>query len=120
LMLSQPSAGERFRELRWLVVDEVHALAGNKRGADLALSLERLAEIAGAGLQRVGLSATCAPLAEAARFLVGTARPCTVAQVPATSPLELRLEPLEEEGRFLDQLLSRLEPELRANRSTLV
>jgi ATP-dependent Lhr-like helicase len=120
LLLTEPTAGDLFGGLRWVVVDEVHALAPNKRGADLALSLERLAALAGTELQRIGLSATCTPLAEAARFLVGMDRPCTIAHVPETSPAELTVEPLPETGRFMTHLLDRLAPELTANRSTLI
>jgi ATP-dependent Lhr-like helicase len=138
LLLSRPAAAALFCGLRWVVVDEVHALAATKRGADLALSLERLAALAGGRLQRVGLSATCAPVTEAAHFLVGTGRPCAVALVDETAPLELRIEPLEEEREsaergaqnaedcaprshgFLARLLDRLEPELAANRTTLI
>jgi ATP-dependent Lhr-like helicase len=120
VLLSQASAADLFRETSWCVVDEVHALAGNKRGADLALSLERLAELTGDRFRRIGLSATCAPLDEAARFLMGTGRPCTIAEVTETSRLALSVEPLADDGRFLDQLVARLEPELRTNRTTLV
>src|SRR5262249_3927819 len=95
VLLSQSAAAELFGGLRCVAVDEVHALAPNKRGADLALSLERLAALVGAPPQRVGLSATCAPLAEAARFLAGSNRPCTIAQVADTSRLHLTIEPLE-------------------------
>jgi ATP-dependent Lhr-like helicase len=120
VLLSQPSAGELFAALRWVIVDEVHTLAPNKRGADLALSLERLTEMAIAPLQRIGLSATCAPLSEVAHFLAGTGRPCSIASVAESAALELRVEPLEETGGFLAQLLVRLEPELHANRTTLI
>jgi ATP-dependent Lhr-like helicase len=58
---------------RTVIVDEIHALAPNKRGSHLALSLERLARLCGDRLQRVGLSATQKPIEEVARFLVGTA-----------------------------------------------
>src|SRR5207253_1237127 len=54
-----------------VIVDEIHAVAGTKRGVHLALSLERLEELTGGGLQRIGLSATQRPLDEAARFLGG-------------------------------------------------
>ena len=56
---------------RTVIVDEIHALAPNKRGAHLALSLERLEALAGRPLVRIGLSATQKPLEEVARFLVG-------------------------------------------------
>ena len=121
VLLCQPAALDLFRELRCVVIDEVHALAANKRGADLSLSLERLTALAGEGLQRIGLSATCAPLAEAAGFLAGTGRPCAVAQAADVAPLQLTIEPLEERrGGFVAQLLDRLGPELAANRTTLV
>jgi ATP-dependent Lhr-like helicase len=134
VMLARREARGAFASLSWVVVDEVHALAESKRGADLALSLERLDEIAGLRLQRIGLSATCAPLAEVARFLVGTDRPCTVAQTPEAAPLELRVEPLpwprrargdegdaDRNGRgFVGRLVERLLPELEANRTTLI
>jgi ATP-dependent Lhr-like helicase len=120
VMLTHPWATDWFARLCWVVIDEVHALTENKRGADLALSLERLTEPAGVRCQRIGLSATCAPLAEAAGLLVGTGRSCLVASVSESSPLDLRVEALEEAGGFLARLISRLALELEANRSTLV
>jgi ATP-dependent Lhr-like helicase len=126
VLLSQAASGTLFGGLRWIVVDELHALAPNKRGADLAVSLERLTELASSELQRVGLSATCGPLDEAARFLVGVGRRCTVAHVADTAPLHLLVEPLPVPsspapgGGFLNALVDRLAPELRAHRSTLV
>jgi ATP-dependent Lhr-like helicase len=57
-----------------VIVDEIHALAADKRGAHLAVSLERLDRLAGRALQRIGLSATQKPIEEIARFLVGTVR----------------------------------------------
>ena len=56
---------------RTVIVDEIHAVAGTKRGAHLALSLERLEALAGRRLTRIGLSATQKPIEEVARFLVG-------------------------------------------------
>src|SRR5262245_50500085 len=89
VMLSQPAARARLRTVRWVIVDEVHALAGNKRGADLSLSLERLEALVAAPQQRLGLSATCTPLDLAAQFLVGVGRTCTVAQVADTAAIDL-------------------------------
>jgi ATP-dependent Lhr-like helicase len=123
VLLSQPDAGESFARVDAVVVDEVHALAPNKRGVDLSLSLERLEFLSGRPLQRIGLSATCHPLSEAARFLVGVGRKCTVASVADASPIELGVEPLPDEGLsggFMNALVERLEPELEANQSTLV
>ena len=112
VLLSQPAILPLFAGLRWVIVDEVHALAPTKRGADLALSLERLSAIART-LQRVGLSATAAPLAEAARFLTGVNRSCAIAEVCEETPLELRVVPLADGPAFLADLIRRLVPELR-------
>jgi len=80
ILLSTPSMGAHFRSVRWVIVDEVHAMAGNKRGVHLALSLERLAAAADRDPVRVGLSATVAPLDVVAHWLCGAGRtPRTVA-----------------------------------------
>jgi ATP-dependent Lhr-like helicase len=119
VLLSQPALQELFRPLRWAVVDEVHALASAKRGADLALSLERLTALAAGPVQRVGLSATATPLDDAARYLAGVGQPCAVAHAEAGTGLELTLSPVDA-GRFLAALVERILPELEGNRSTLV
>jgi ATP-dependent Lhr-like helicase len=120
VLLSQPAFIERVAPLRAIIVDEVHAFAESKRGADLSLSLERLTSLAEATPQRIGLSATCTPLTDAARFLVGVSRPCTIAHVPDTAPLHLSVELLEADGAFFSRLLDRLRPELTAHHSTLI
>src|SRR5262245_62111517 len=94
VLLSQPLARTQLNALRWIVVDEVHALAGNKRGADLALGLERLEAIVARPLQRIGLSATCTPFDQAARFLVGAGRSCALAAVADPAEFDLTIEPL--------------------------
>jgi ATP-dependent Lhr-like helicase len=126
VLLSQPAARAKLQSLRWVVVDEVHALAGNKRGVDLALGLERLEMLVARPVQRIGLSATCTPLDVAARFLVGPSRNCSIAQVAETSPFDLAIEPLpleDESGlpaSFTQRLLSRLHGELTRHRTTLI
>ncbi|MGH7173494.1 MAG: DEAD/DEAH box helicase, partial [Gemmataceae bacterium] len=118
VLLSQAMARQLFAGLRWVVVDEVHALAASKRGADLALSLERLTELAGGRLQRIGMSATATPLTEAARWLAGDR--CAIARTGEETRLQFTLVPLEESGHFLANLVDRIMPEVRANRATLV
>ncbi len=82
--------------LEAVIVDEIHALAPVKRGAHLALTLERItarvAAAGGAGPQRIGLSATQRPLAEVARFLAGPRRPVTVLDAAHAPDLDLRIE----------------------------
>ena len=80
---------ETLRTVDTVIVDEVHALAPTKRGAHLALSLERLAHLTDRDPQRIGLSATARPLAEVARF-VGGDRPVSI--VDAGEPPRLDLE----------------------------
>jgi ATP-dependent helicase Lhr and Lhr-like helicase len=70
-LLLGSAARETLRTVRWVIVDEIHALAPTKRGSHLALSLERLAALADVDPQRIGLSATARPAAEVARFLGG-------------------------------------------------
>src|SRR3989441_12703421 len=90
LILTSERAREMLRSVRTVIVDEIHAVARDKRGSHLALSLERLEALAGRRLQRVGLSATQKPIDDIARFLVGN-RPLTTSHSPRPlgSPLGL-------------------------------
>jgi len=98
LMLSS-RARSVLEGVRTVIVDEIHSVAATKRGAHLALSLERLDWLVaaqGGHLQRIGLSATQRPLAEIARFLGGhaaggTPRPVTIADAGARRPMELEV-----------------------------
>lgn len=87
LMLTS-AAREALRTVETVIVDEVHALAGDKRGAHLSLSLERLDDLLEAPAQRIGLSATVRPRDEVARFL-GGAHPVTVVATEAPPSLDL-------------------------------
>jgi ATP-dependent Lhr-like helicase len=71
LLLTSDSGRAMLAGTRSVIVDEIHAVAGTKRGSHLALSLERLAALSGRRLQRIGLSATQKPIEEVARFLTG-------------------------------------------------
>jgi len=90
LMLTS-RARKLFEGTEWVIVDEIHSVAQTKRGAHLALSLERLAEAAGRDVQRIGLSATQRPLDEVGRFLVGPRRKCTLVDTGVRKPLDLRI-----------------------------
>ena len=70
-LLLTSDAGEALRSVETVIIDEIHALVPTKRGAHLALSLERLEALAGRPIQRIGLSATQRPLEEVGRFLAG-------------------------------------------------
>ncbi len=82
---------ETLRTVEWVIVDEIHALAPTKRGAHLALSLERLAVLADRDPQRIGLSATARPLEEVARFLGGD-RPVEIADCSRAPSLDLAIQ----------------------------
>ena len=100
LYLILTSAARAILEpVRWVILDEVHAIAGTKRGAHLALSLERLEEVTAAPPQRIGLSATQRPLETTARFLGGgndeagtwVPRPVTIIDVPHDRELDIEI-----------------------------
>ena len=90
LILSS-QARKMLSTVRCAIVDEIHAVASVKRGAHLALTLERLERVAGAEVQRIGLSATQNPLAEVGRFLVGPRREVTLLDTALRKPLDLRI-----------------------------
>nr|WP_077485494.1 DEAD/DEAH box helicase [Rhodanobacter sp. C06] len=75
ILLGSASGREMLQSTRSVIVDEIHAVAGSKRGAHLALTLERLESLCQRRLQRIGLSATQKPIEEVADFLVGTTSP---------------------------------------------
>ncbi len=98
ISLVAPRFRERLSSTRWIIVDEIHELASNKRGSHLALTLERLEELVKEkglpGLQRVGLSATIAPLDEVARFLAGynddgSPRPVEIVDARFAKPFDI-------------------------------
>ncbi len=72
LLLTAERSREMLRTARTVIVDEIHAVLESRRGAHLALSLERLEHVAASPLVRIGLSATQKPIADVARYLVGT------------------------------------------------
>ena len=74
ILLTSQSGRESLRQVQTLILDELHALAGNKRGSHLSLSVERLCALSENPVTRIGLSATQRPIEEVARFLVGSAR----------------------------------------------
>ncbi len=91
ILLTSEGGRGMLETVRTVVVDEVHALLGDKRGAHLALSLERLAALCGEP-QRIGLSATQKPLSAVGAFLAGVGRPCTLVDAGTYRALDLALE----------------------------
>ena len=85
-------AQELFAGAEACIVDEIHAVAATKRGAHLALTLERLTAAAGHEVQRIGLSATQKPLEEIARFMVGPTRECRIVDTGIRKELDLQIK----------------------------
>src|SRR6202011_3109833 len=90
-LLLTSQAQEILRSVRHVIVDEIHSVAGTKRGAHLALSLERLDHVADGPVQRIGLSATQRPLDEIGRFLGGVDRAVTLVDVGKRKRLDLEV-----------------------------
>ncbi|MEV0608921.1 ATP-dependent helicase [Polymorphospora rubra] len=102
-LLLTSAARESLRGVETVIVDEVHAVAATKRGAHLALSLERLDELLPRPAQRIGLSATVRPVDETARFL-GGARPVEVVAPRTAKTIEVSVEVPVEDMTRLDEV----------------
>jgi ATP-dependent Lhr-like helicase len=114
LMLTS-SARETLRHVETVIIDEIHAMAATKRGAHLALSLERLDAICERSPQRIGLSATQRPLEEVARFLggyssPGSPRPVAIVDAGVRKTMEITVsvpvEDMGEMGQVIDEIRS--------------
>ncbi len=132
LLLTAERSREFLRTARTVIVDEIHAVAGDKRGSHLALSLERLDLLTGTRCQRIGLSATQKPIEAIARLLVGAGgeagvtRDCAIVDTGHRRPWELRVElPGPPRGpiathEMWEAIYDRVAALVRAHRTTLV
>ncbi|MGQ9478871.1 MAG: ATP-dependent helicase [Thermoproteota archaeon] len=130
IILVAPKFRALLKDVRWVIVDEIHELCSSKRGAHLSLSLERLRYFCGHDFQRIGLSATIYPLEKVAAYLVGyedsKPRPCTIVDVHAAKKFEFRViaphhdlvhTPAEELSRRMYRLINSI---IRKHRTTLI
>ncbi|WP_347252511.1 DEAD/DEAH box helicase, partial [Legionella sp.] len=127
LLLTAEKSRAILKDIKTVIVDEIHALANNKRGSHLSLSLERLEAISLQKPVRIGLSATQKPLELVADFLAGTAGPRPViVNIRHNRHLELKIETPEIElgpvatNEMWDQIYDRIAALAQQNRSTLV
>jgi ATP-dependent Lhr-like helicase len=133
VLLGSDSGRRMLATVRTVIVDEIHALAGSKRGSHLALSLERLDALCGRPLPRIGLSATQKPVSAVARFLVGGASldsdvpaDCAVIDVGHVRARDLALEippvPLEAvmANEVWERVYDRLAELVAQHRTTLI
>ncbi len=91
ILLTSDSGRRMLSQVRTVIVDEIHAMARDKRGSHLALSLERLEVLTG-GVQRIGLSATQKPVEVVAQLLTGTRRECTIVDTGHLRDIDLAVE----------------------------
>ena len=92
IMLTSIKFKDLIKDSKYVIIDEIHALAENKRGTHLSLSLEILQYLKGdEELTRIGLSATISPLEEIAKFLVGTNRSCKIADISFNKKMDLKV-----------------------------
>jgi ATP-dependent Lhr-like helicase len=132
LLLGSESGRRMLATVKSVIVDEIHALAPNKRGSHLALSLERLAALTAHPVQRIGLSATQTPIEEVARFLVGAdgtrdpAAHCEIVDIGHKRRRDLAIElsgaPLDAvmSNEVWEQVYDRLTQMIEAHRTTLI
>ena len=133
ILLTSKSGREGLRGVRTLILDELHAVAGNKRGSHLSLSVERLCELADDPVTRIGLSATQRPVDEVARFLVGCANidaagdaQCTIVDTGHRRAMDLQLRLPEDElgpiatHEMWGQTLDDIAELVKAHETTLV
>lgn len=147
VLLSQPRWLPHLASVRWVIVDEIHALAENKRGAHLSVSLARLEALSRTSkvegrkqelrrstfdvrlstpMQRIGLSATVAPLEEVGKFLTGTHGECELVDVSSTKKVDLRVhtplrrDPYPQAGFMGQRMIRDLGELIQKNRTTLV
>ncbi len=127
ILLTSKSGREMLRTVRTVIVDEIHALAGNKRGSHLSLSLERLDALTQHKLTRVGCSATQKPIENMANFLVGNRTDaCNIIDTGHIRVLDLSLEvprsPLEAimSNEVWEEVYDRLAVLINSHRTTLI
>jgi len=126
IILNAPSFSRKIKEVKWIIVDEIHALADNKRGAHLSLSLERLVYGMEKEPIRIGLSATIAPLDKIAKFLVGEGRDCLMVDVNFLKQMDIKvISPAEDliyisSEELSGRLYSLLHEYIMKHRTTLI
>ncbi len=125
ILLTTESGRAMLRTVRTVIVDEIHAVLGDKRGSHLALSLERLEALAGE-VQRIGLSATQKPLEDVGRFLVGAGRECSLVDEGHLRAMDIGIEippsPLAAvcSHETWSEIYARIAELVREHRTTLV
>jgi len=129
IILNAPKFRQLLKDIKWVIIDEIHSMAENKRGTHLSLSMERLQNLAGR-FTRIALSATISPLEEVAKFLVGyeggEPRNCKMVNVQFLKKLDLKvLTPVPNlmnitERELQNSLYTLLDNLISSHRTTLI
>ncbi|PTD94682.1 helicase [archaeon SCG-AAA382B04] len=126
ILLNSPKFKEKLKTVKWVIVDEIHALAENKRGIHLSLSLERLQDMANQEFVRIGCSATVKPLEEVASFLVGVDREYEVVDCRFIREMDIKLNcPVEDlintpSVRSSEELYENVNELIQKHKNTLI
>ncbi len=130
IVLNAPKFSKNLRSVRYIIIDEIHSLAENKRGSHLSLSLERLQNSLDDKPVRIGLSATISPIKDVAKFLVGfekgSPRPCSIVDVNYLKKTDIRvLSPVEDliytpSSEVSTSLYNLLDEMISSHRTTLI
>ena len=130
ILINSQKFVENMKEIKYLVVDELHELANNKRGVHLSLSVERLREIIGHDFTRIGMGATLSPLEEGAKYLVGydgeKERDCYIVDATWDKKLDfLAVSPVKDIVNMSDNVIDNsiyriINSIIKKNRTTLI
>jgi ATP-dependent Lhr-like helicase len=126
IMLNSPKFIQKFVNLEYVIIDELHELANSKRGSHLAISLERLVDSIKHDFIRIGLSATIYPLDKAASFLVGTKRNCVVVDASWSKKIKAKvISPVKDliysnEYKIDESMYKIINNIIKKNRTTLI
>ncbi|MFW9922969.1 MAG: DEAD/DEAH box helicase, partial [Candidatus Thorarchaeota archaeon] len=119
IILTANRLGEHLRNVKWVVIDEIHELVDSKRGTQLFISLERLERFCKNSFQRVGLSATVGDPKLVANLLVGLNRKCSILEEPSIKSIDLNIihpKPNQEDEQLSEKIFSSPEATARARK----
>lgn len=125
LMLASPKFKDKLTQVDWVIIDEIHAMAENKRGVHLSLMLEHL-QYHNPGMTRVGLSATVSPLEDVAKYLAGSERDCKIVDISYLKELDIKvISPVNDlintDYKVIqDTLYSKLHELIQSHKTTLI
>ena len=119
-LILNTSIKEKIKGVEYVIIDEIHSLAENKRGVQLSLTLERLEEINEKSFVRIGLSATIHPLEEIAKYLVGNEKSCKIAEIYIPKKFHIEIINSLKEFDINEGLLEKIDKLVEDHKTTLI